>query len=223
MADYNLEEVRERMLKLSTTVVSDALDVFGITNNAVAGLKPVWDCRAIVGPAVTARHIPAGTQTQKNHGGFVTSNNCKPGDVIVVSLGGDIENNGYGGVVACAAKMKGVQGTIVDGAVRDIDAYVDLDFPVYAKGIVPRTARGRMIQDAVQVRIKFCNATVCPGDLVFADKNGVVFIPPDKVMEVLVKAEELEDKENAMMDKLKAGWDPLEVGATSGYETMLKK
>ncbi len=223
MSDWNLEEVRARFLKLSTTVASDALDAIGITNNAVAGVRPVWDCRAVFGPAVTARHIPASTHTQKSHGGFVTSNASKPGDVIVVSLGGDIENNGYGGLVACAAKMKGVLGTIVDGAVRDIDAFVDLDFPVYAKGVVPRTARGRFIQDAVQVRIKFCNTTVDPGDLVFADKNGIVFIPPGRVMEVLEKAEEVEARENAMMEKLKAGWDPLDVGAKSGYEDMLKK
>lgn len=223
MADSNLEEVRARFLKLSTTVTSDALDAIGITNNAVAGVRPVWDCRPIFGPAVTARHIPASTHTQKSHGGFVTSNACRPGDVIVVSLGGDIENNGYGGLVACAAKMKGALGTIVDGAVRDLDAFVELDYPVYAKGVVPRTARGRLIQDAVQVRIKFCNTTVDPGDLVFADKNGILFIPPDRLMEVLEKAEELEAKEQAMMEKLKAGWDPLEVGAKSGYEDMLKK
>jgi len=223
MTESNLEQVRARFLKLSTTVCSDALDAVGITNNAVAGVRPVWDCRAIFGPAVTARHIPASTHTQKAHGGFVTSNQCKGGEVIVVSLGGDIENNGYGGLVACAAKMKGAVGTIVDGAVRDIDAFVDLDYPVYAKGVVPRTARGRLIQDAVQVRIKFCNTTVDPGDLVFADKNGILFIPPDRLMEVLVKAEDLEAKEQAMMEKLKAGWDPLEVGAKSGYEEMLKK
>ncbi|MBA7582084.1 hypothetical protein ES708_24004 [subsurface metagenome] len=44
MSDWNLDEVRERMLKLSTTVVSDALDAVGIRNNAVAGVRPVWDC-----------------------------------------------------------------------------------------------------------------------------------------------------------------------------------
>jgi 4-hydroxy-4-methyl-2-oxoglutarate aldolase len=223
VADWNLEEVRARLLRLSTTVAADALDAVGIRNNAVAGVRPVWNCSAIVGPAVTVRNIPAGTHTQKNHGGFVTTHNSKPGDVIVVGNDGDIENNGWGGVVATAAKVKGVQGTVVDGAVRDIDDYVELDFPVYAKGVVPRTARGRLIQDVVNARIKFCNTQVNPGDLVFADKNGIVFIPPDKVLEVLAKAEELEAKEKAMKEQLRAGWDPLEVGANSGYEEALKK
>ena len=223
MSDWNLEEVRERLLKLSTTVVSDALDAFGITNNAVAGVKPVWDCPAIVGTAVTVRNIPAGTHTQKNHGGFVTTHHCKPGDIIVVGNDGDIENNGWGGVVSWAAKMKGVVGTLVDGACRDVEEFEKMGYPVYAKGTVPRTARGRMIQDAVNIRIKFCNTQVCPGDVVFADKNGIVVIPPDRVMEVLEKAEEIEEKEKAMIEMLKKGWDPIEVGAKGGYEEMLKR
>lgn len=223
MNDWNLEEVRARLLKLSTTVTSDALDAVGIRNNAVAGVTPVWDCPAIVGTAVTVRNIPAGTHTQKNHGGFVTTHNSKPGDVIVIGNDGDIENNGWGGVVAFAAKMKGVEGTICDGAVRDVDSYIDLNYPVYAKGVVPRTARGRMIQDAVNVRIKFCNTQINPGDLIFADKNGICVIPPEKVMEVLLKAEELEEKEQAMIEMLRKGWDPIEVGKKGGYEEMLKK
>lgn len=222
MSDWNLDEVRERMLKLSTTVVSDALDAVGIRNNAVAGVRPVWDCPPIVGTALTVRNIPAGTATQKNHGGFVTTHNSKAGDIIVVGNDGDIENNGWGGVVAWAAKIKGVQGTVVDGAVRDVGEYEDMGYPVYAKGITPRTARGRMVQDGVNIRIKFCNTQVNPGDLVFADKSGILFIPPAQVMEVLEKAEEIEIREKGMIEKLKAGWDPIEVGAKSGYEEMLK-
>lgn len=223
MADWNLEEIRRRLLKLSTTIVSDALDGIGIRNNAVAGVRPVWKCPAIVGPAVTVRNIPAGTGTQKHHGGFVTSQRSNPGDVIVVGNDGDIENNGWGELVAWAAKMKGVQGTVVDGAVRDIDAFEAMGYPVYAKGVVPRTARGRLIQDAINVRIRFCNAQVNPGDLVFADCNGIVFIPPEKVLEILEAAEDLHRKEAAMIEQIKAGMDPIEVGSKGGYETMLKR
>ena len=223
MADWNLDEVRSRLLKVSTTIVSDALDAVGIRNNAVAGVRPVWNCPAIVGTAVTVRNIPAGTGTQKHHGGFVTSQKSKPGDVIVVGNDGDIENNGWGELVAWAAKMKGVQGTIVDGAVRDIDAFEKMGYPVYAKGVVPRTARGRLIQDAINIRIRFCNAQVNPGDLVFADCNGIVFIPPEKVLEVLEGSEELHRKEEAMIEQIKAGIDPIEVGSKGGYETMLKR
>ncbi len=222
MSDFNLEEIRERLLKLPTTVVADALDSFGITNNAVAGVKPVWNCPPIVGTAVTVRNIPAGTHSQVNHGGFVTTHNCKPGDLIVVGNDGDLENNGWGGVVSWAAKMKGVVGTIVDGACRDVDEYEEMGYPVYAKGTVPRTARGRMIQDAVNIKIKFCNTQVRPGDVIFADKNGMVVIPPDMVNQVVAKAEELEEKEQNMIEMLKQGWDPIEVGQKGGYEKMLK-
>lgn len=223
MSSWNLEEIRPRFLKLSTTVVSDAMDAVGITNNAVAGIRPVWNCPKILGTAVTTRNIPAGTQTQKNHGGFVTAQHCNPGDVIVVGNGGDIENNGWGELVSWSAKMKGAIGTVVDGAVRDVDAFEAMGYPVYAKGVVPRTARGRMIQDGINIRIKFANTQVNPGDLVFADINGILFIPPDRVIEVLEKAEEIQKKEDAMIEQIKQGANSIEVGSKGGYEEMLKR
>jgi regulator of RNase E activity RraA len=119
--------------------------------------------------------------------------------------------------------MKGVQGTVVDGAVRDIEAFEAMGYPVYAKGAVPRTARGRLIQDAINIRIRFCNTQVNPGDVVFADRNGIVFIPPDKVLEVVEEAEKLHQKEEVMIEQIKAGKDPIEVSSKGGYETMLKK
>jgi 4-hydroxy-4-methyl-2-oxoglutarate aldolase len=219
----SLEELRERFLKMPTTVVSDALDAIGITNNAVTGIKPVWKCPAIFGTALTVRNVPASTHTQKNHGGFVTAQHAKPGDIIVVDNGGDTENNGWGELVAWAARMKGVVGTVVDGAVRDVDAFEAMGYPVYSKAITLRTARKRMIQDGINVNIRFRNTQVRPGDYIMADVNGICVIPPERVLEVLEKAELIQKKEDEMIEKIKKGENALNVQEKSGYEDMLNK
>lgn len=217
------EELKERYLKLETTVVSDALDACGIRDNAVAGIGPVWECEPVFGTAVTVRNIPASTHTQKNHGGFVTAQHVKPGDVIVVDNGGDVENNGWGGLVTAACKTNGAVGTLVYGAVRDVGAYREMNYPVYACGITPRTARKRLVQDAINVNIRFKSTQVRPGDYIFADENGICVIPPEHVEEVLIKAEEIELKEETMIQAILKGENALEVQNKGGYETMLQK
>lgn len=223
MNKYNIEQIKERLLPLSTTIVSDALDAIGITNNAVAGIRPVWNCPAIVGVARTLRSLPAGPRVQQNHGSIVAAQQCKPGDIIVIGNGGDIENNSWGEVVTWAAKMKGAVGCICDGAVRDVDVIEQIAFPVYAKGITPRTGRGRMVLDSVNSNVRFVNTQVSPGDIVFADVNGIVFIPPELIDEVLEKAEEIQCREKAMIEKICKGANAIKVGLEGGYEDMLRE
>ena len=218
-----LNQLRERFLKMPTTVVSDALDACGMMNNAVSGIRPVWDCGAIFGTALTVRNVPAATHTQVNHGGFVTAQHAKPGDIVVVDNGGDEENNGWGELVAWAARAKGVVGTIVDGAVRDVDAYPKIDYPVYAKAVTLRTARKRMVQDTININIRFKSTQVRPNDYIMADANGICVIPPDRVMEVLEKAEAIQKKEDEMIEQIRQGENALIVQDKSGYETMLRK
>ena len=218
-----LEELRERFLKMPTTVVSDALDACEITDNAVCGIPPVWKCPPVFGTAVTVRNVPASTHTQKNHGGFVTAQHVQPGSIVVVDNGGDVENNGWGELVAWACRMNGAVATLVDGAVRDVNAFEEMGYPVYAKGITLRTARKRLVQDAININIRFKNTQVRPGDYIMADINGICVIPPERVEEVLERAEAIQKKEDEMIEQIKAGNNALKVQEKSGYENMLRK
>jgi regulator of RNase E activity RraA len=223
MNDWNLEKVRERILKMPTTVIADAMDACGMPNNTVSGIRPVWNCPPIAGTALTVRNIPAGNRTQVIHGGFKTSDLVQPGNVIVIGNDGDVENNGWGGIVSWASKLKGAAGTVVDGAARDADEFEEMGYPVYARGLVCRTARGRMLQESINQPIRFGNTQVHPGDLIYADKNGICVVPPDKVIEVLKKAEEIDERERKMVEDLKAGLSAVEASKKGSYEDMLKK
>jgi regulator of RNase E activity RraA len=121
------------------------------------------------------------------------------------------------------AKVKGVSGVVVDGAARDIDACREFGFPVYARGTVPITARGRIMEESFNEAIRIGDVQVRPGDILVADINGVVVIPAERLDEVLEAAEQVFRKETAMVEELRKGVPILEVDQKYAYEAMLKK
>ena len=132
---------RHRLLKLSTTNLSDAMDKIGI-RGAVIGIRPMYNCPRIVGRAVTIKITAAGMLKSEHHLGVHAIDAASPGDIIVIDNHGDIKNNCWGEILSMGAKMKGVAGVVVDGAARDVDMCEEFEFPVYARGTVPITARG---------------------------------------------------------------------------------
>lgn len=213
---------RPRLEKLATTNLSDALDKVGI-RGAVIGIRPLFDCPKIIGRAITIKLTASGAVKSKHHLGVEAIDVAEKGDVIVIDNRSDIQNNSWGEVLSWGAKMKGVSGVVVDGAARDIDACKQMGFPVYARGTVPITARGRLMQESFNTLIRCGDVQVNPGDIVVADINGVVFISPEKLEEVLTVAEELYEKEEAMVKDIRAGIPILEVDKKYSYEQMLKK
>lgn len=216
------EEYRERLKKLSTTNVSDALDALGLKGSTF-GIRPTWEgCKKIIGEAVTVKLIAAGVTKSPNHLGVKAIEAAKPGDVIVVDNSGRLDVSCWGGILANGAKVKGVSGVVIDGACRDLDDYVEADFSVYARGAVVATARGRIMEEATNVMVQFGGVQVRPKDIVIADRSGVVIIPKENFEEVLRKAEDLYQKEEDMIREIRSGASMLEVDTKYNYEKMLK-
>ncbi len=213
---------RKRLEKLSTTNLSDALDKVGI-RGAVLGVRPLFGRPKVVGLAVTIKITAAGMEKSKHHLGIEAIASAQKGDLIVIDNHGDIYNNCWGEILSCAAKTKGVSGVIIDGAARDVDACEDFEFPVFARGVVPITARGRVMQEDFNCLIRLGDVQVRPGDVLVGDINGVVVIPPEKMDEVLDEAEKIMEKEENMKKDILSGLDILEVDKKYDYEQMLKK
>jgi 4-hydroxy-4-methyl-2-oxoglutarate aldolase len=216
------EAIIERLAKLDTCAVSDALDSLGL-KGATWGVRPQWQCPRIVGRAVTMKIKPAGLQQPTQHLGTAPIEAAKPGDIIVIDNGGKLEFSCWGGLLALSAKLKGLSGVVIDGASRDIDEARDLEFPVYARGAVPMTARGRVMQESYNQEIQFAGVQCHPGDLVIADGSGVVIIAKEKEQEVVAAAEAIYQKEQEMADGIRKGSSGLEMLEKLGYEQMLKK
>ncbi len=216
------DTMRSRLLQLSTTNLSDALESLKLPGG-VYGIHRTWEgCEKIVGEAVTVKLTAAGRTPSKTHLGVNAIEAASRGDIIVVDNGGRIDVSCWGGVLATGAKLKGISGIVIDGACRDIDDYVELGFSVYARGSVVATARGRIMEQCTNEPIQFAGVQVCPGDVVMADRSGVVFVPADALEAVLAKAEQLLAKEEAMYADLRSGMSSLEVDHKYNYEKMLK-
>jgi len=216
------DKYRNRLDKLSTTNISDAMDKVGL-RGAVIGIRPMYKSPKIIGRAVTIKVTAVGTNRPKYHGAVRAIDAASPGDVIIVDNRGDMNNNGWGEIVSMAAKMKGVSGVVVDGVVRDIDACEEIGFPVYARGVTPLTARGRVMEESFNEPVRIGDIYVRPGDIVIADGSGVVIIPIERIEDVLKAAEEIYEKEQAMLDELRKGVPVLEVDQKYSYDTMLNK
>lgn len=214
---------RERFEKLSTTNVSDAMDALGY-KGATFGIRPMmvsWN--KVVGQAVTLKMTASGLTKGKTHLGVKAIEAAQKGDVIIIDNGGRLDTSCWGGILANGAKMKGVSGVVIDGACRDLDDCMDIDFPVYARGTVVATARGRVMEENTNVMIQFGGVQVRPGDIVMGDSSGVVIVPIEAVDEVLTKAEDLYEKEESMIAEIRNGSSMLEVDTKYNYEKMLSK
>lgn len=221
MSDFD-KKYRGRLEKLSTTNISDALDALGL-KGATYGIRPMWHSWGkVIGKAVTVKMTAAGLTKSKHHLGVKAIDVAGPGDVILIDNGGRLDTSCWGGILANGAKAKGISGVVIDGAFRDLDDCIEADFPVYARGTVVATARGRIMEEATNVMVQFGGVQVRPGDIVVGDRSGVVIIPQEKLDEVIAKAEELYQKEESMISEIRSGVPIIEVDSKYNYEKMLK-
>ncbi len=209
-----------RLAALDSCACSDAMDQLGLVGVA-RGIRALTSARRVTGPVITVALGPAeAAVTAGRHLGTAAIEAAQPGDVIVVAAGGRVDAAGWGGVLSLAATIRGVSGVIVDGACRDVDESVTLDLPVYALASVPATARGRQAEVGWNTSVDIAGVAVAPGDLVVADRSGVVFVPAGRAADVVAAAVRIAAREAAMAGRLRAG-EPASAVLSADYEGML--
>lgn len=200
-----------RLRALDTTQVSDALDRLSIEGVALGLRAQTSPTHPIVGVCRTVQVGESDESHPSPHLASSTIGVAGPQDVIVISNAGRVDVSSWGGLLSLAASKKGIQGVVIDGACRDISESDDLDFPVYARAVVPVSARGRLTELGQKLPVEIAGVTVSPGDLVIADGNGVVFIPQERVVEVLDVAEGIAQIEADMKQRLLHGASVVDV------------
>jgi len=211
-----------RLNRLDCCAVSDALDKLGLSG-AVTGLKQFAAPRRIAGRIVTVTLGP-GTPPPgpPRHLCTAAIEAAQTGDVIVVEHRSGIECGGWGGILSLGAKLRGVAGVIVEGYARDIDECRAIDFPVYARALTCRTARGRIVEQATNTPIAVGDIRVEPGDLAIADGSGAAFIKAADAARIIAAAEAIAGREAAMAQALLGG-APIGQVMGASYEHMLKE
>jgi regulator of RNase E activity RraA len=201
----------DRLRALDSCAVSDALDTLGLPG-ATTGIRPLWAVRDPVAGRV--RTVLAGPRPSDRPGQHIAAaaiEGAEPGDVLVIANAGRTDVSCWGGILTLAAARRSLGGVVIDGACRDIAESEAHGFPVFGRAVVPVSARGRIVQLAMDEPVAFAGVTVHPGDAVLADRNGVVFVPAAELGRVIALAERITAREAAMADAVLAGQPVTEV------------
>lgn len=128
----------------------------------------------------------------------------RPGDVLVIDGGGRPDAALIGDIVGGAIEARGAVGLVVDGAVRDVDGIDEVGLPTFARGVHPATGSNQG-PGALGVTVQLGGVVVEPGDVVRADRSGVVVVPRAHLAEVVALTAEVDAKEQAWRAGLAAG------------------
>jgi regulator of RNase E activity RraA len=201
--------------------VSDALDKLGLTG-AVTGIARVSTDQRIAGRVRTVRLDRAEGRNSTRHLCTAAIEAASPGEIIVCEQRTGLDAACWGGNLTIAAQVRGVAGAIVEGPARDIDESRQLGFPVFARAVTGRTARGRIVEVATGEPVRVGDVTVSPGDYVVADASAVVFVAHADIARVLEAAELIAARERLIAQALRDG-TPASQAMGRNYEAMLKR
>lgn len=204
-ADLALFEHIEK--NLYTAVVSDSLDELGIRQQAMREyLRPVVPCKPFAGRARTLLCMDVYHIADDPYGKEIEAvDSLLPGEVAIVGTAQSKRNAPWGELLSTAAKARGARGAVIDGLVRDTRHIRALGFGVYAAGLKPVDSQGRGMVVDYNVPVECGEVLVHPGDLIFADEDGVIVIPAAHVDGVIVMATDRASRENHTRDELSHG------------------
>ncbi len=203
----NLDLLERIERTLYSAVLCDALDELGYLNQAMREyLRPIFPVAPFAGWAKTILCMDLYHVPEDPYGKEIEAvDSLLPGQVAVVATGKSLRNAPWGELLSTAAQARGARGAVVDGLVRDVKKIEAISFPVFAAGIKPVDSRGRGIVTAYDVPVECGDVLVCPGDLVFADHDGVVIVPAAAVDDAIRLATEKATRENHSRDELRKG------------------
>ena len=179
--------------------VANVSDSMGRMTAAGPRLTKMHRDGMLAGPALTVKARPGDNLMLHK-----AIDMAAPGDVIVVDAGGDITNALMGEMMLAYAIRRGVAGFVLNGALRDVDAFVATNLPTYAAGV---THRGPYKDGPgeINVPIAIDGMVIAPGDLILGDSDGVLSVPMDEAEAIYARACAKLEAETKQMSAIAAG------------------
>jgi len=192
---YTEAEVYEAFRKVSTPNLADAMQKRGV----MTGLLPrIKHGTKLVGRALTVKTADGDWAKPVE-----AIDRAKPGDVIVVDAGGGTTAV-WGELASNSCLVKGVAGVVIDGAVRDLDAILDLNFPCFSRHVAPHAGEPKG-HGEIGGEIQCGGQTVHTGDWIVGDESGIVVVPRDQAVEMANRALDVLERENRVREEIKRG------------------
>lgn len=205
-----MTDLTARLEACYTGVVHDVMRAMGLRDFTLpAEMRPIMPERTLAGPAFTieGRADPDadGHETLLAWTGLLSR---APSGSIWVSQPNDRIVAHMGELSAETLKNKGVRGAIVDGFIRDTNFLLEMGFQTWCRGFTPRDIVGHWLPVATDVPIVIGGIDIRPGDYFLGDRDGLVRIPAQYLLEVVERAETAISTENLVRKAILAGTDP---------------
>ncbi len=194
---------------IGTGLVCDAMVLLGLPVRVVTGLHQMDEHqKPYAGFAVTLKQMErhqSETGYNLTRHGEVIDGMLEYGDVLVMDVNGRDDVCTSGGICATRAQARGCVGYVVNGCLRDIEEIAAIDFPVYYKGSHPVKSSPELQTVAINEPVEINKVQIRPGDMIVADRTGIVVFPADCAEKLLAKTQELKEYEDGVMESVKAG------------------
>lgn len=193
--------------ELYSAVISDILDQIGHRDHAMdPELRPLDRPFVAVGRAMPVRAEEVEAVPDEPYRGEIAAiDDLRPGEVCVVAGGGTRRAALWGELFSNAAQARGARGAILDGYARDGRQIRAIGFPVFGRGAIPLDCNGRTAVVAHREPVVCGGVTVGPGDVVYADEDGIVVVPGSLLEETATRAFEKVAGENAARTAIRDG------------------
>ncbi|MDQ0618198.1 fumarylacetoacetate hydrolase family protein [Arthrobacter globiformis] len=182
-------ELKAKLESVCTATLSSQLRKRGLNNVSIDGLTATRPDRKVVGLARTLRYVPNREDLFKTHGGGFNAqkraiDSVNEGEILVMEARGEKGTGTIGDILALRAQVRRAAAIITDGGVRDFSAVAAMELPTYYSNPHPAVLGRRHIPWDTDITIACGGTTVQPGDIIVADSDGILVIPPAIAEEV---------------------------------------
>jgi 4-hydroxy-4-methyl-2-oxoglutarate aldolase len=213
-----VKELIARYEKLYTGAINDVLREFCLLDQALPyDIVPLRNQDTVAGIAFTVKSSPNCVIRGEMTFRVKMLDDMHDDAFVVWDTSRDEKATLWGGVMTATAKAKKVRAACIDGGIRDTRQILDADFPVYYRYRTSNGSLGRCQITHYQVPIKIGDVTIKPGDMIFADIDGVLCVPRDIAYDVLVRAEEIRANEQRIFGWVAEGKTIEEITEKGGY------
>lgn len=216
MEKINSQEMSSRFLKIASASLYDVLDLKGYPNQCISlDIKPLTPTNHLAGPAFTIRGHREPRYDDSlprpqfdNHALFKA---MYQGCIIVINAEVDQFCGHWGEMMSYSSKQFGAAGVVIDGGTRDREGLMAIpNWPVFARYSTPIESKKRWRPVELETPIYVTGTLtsqvrVNPGDWIVGDVDGVIVVPQEIAYNVLLLAEEVEEKEEGTRRELAEG------------------
>ena len=203
-------ELKEKLGQVSTATLSSQLRKRGLNNVSIDGLTSTQPGRRVVGLARTLRYVPNREDLFAAHGAGYNAqkraiDTVDEGEILVMEARGEKGTGTVGDILALRAQVRGAAAIITDGGVRDVATVAAMDMPTFYANPHPAVLGRRHIPWDTDVTIACGGTTVQPGDIIVADADGILVIPPALAAELAEDALAQEHEETFIAEMVGDG------------------